>query len=78
MNGPGLMELEKQIAQLPRDAQLLLIERLAHHLRLTATVPEAPVENDLAAMAADPEIQTELRMIEEEFRGTEGDGLENS
>jgi hypothetical protein len=34
-------------------------------------------DNDLAAMAADPEIQRELRQIEKEFRPTEADGLEN-
>ena len=33
-------------------------------------------EDDLATMAADPDIQQELRRIEEEFRGTELDGLE--
>jgi hypothetical protein len=33
-------------------------------------------DSDLAAMAADPAIQRELCQIEEEFRVTEADGLE--
>jgi hypothetical protein len=78
MDTTGLRELEQRIAQLPRDDQLWLIERLAHRLRLTTVLPQEPLESDLAAMAADPEIQRELRDIEEEFRGTESDGLENA
>jgi hypothetical protein len=77
MNSTGLQELENRIAELSRDEQLWLIERLAHRLRLTTPVPGTDWENDLAAMAADPDIQRELRSIEEEFRGTESDGLEN-
>jgi hypothetical protein len=76
MNATGLQELENQITQLSRDEQLWLIERLAHRLRLTTSMP-ATMESELAAMAADPNIQRELRAIEEEFRGTESDGLEN-
>jgi hypothetical protein len=33
-------------------------------------------EAELAAMANDPEIQSELQMIEDEFAVTEADGLE--
>ena len=32
-------------------------------------------QNDIAQMAADPQIQAELRAIEQEFAGTEADGL---
>lgn len=33
-------------------------------------------QNDIARMAADPQIQAELRTIEQEFAVTEADGLE--
>ena len=69
-----LTEIETQIASLSTDEQLWLVERLAHHLRRKATV-DADWESDLAAMAADASIQAELRKIEEEFAGTEADGL---
>lgn len=48
-------------------------------VRITALRGEADAlarKADLAAMASDPEIQAELRHIEEEFAGTESDGLE--
>jgi hypothetical protein len=77
MNAIGLQELENRIAQLSRDEQLWLIERLAHRLRLAPSTADTTLEDDLAAMAADPDIQRELRAIEQEFAGTEGDGLEN-
>ena len=33
------------------------------------------IENQLAAMAADPDVQREIKRIEMEFAGTESDGL---
>jgi hypothetical protein len=56
---------------------LQLIERLVHRLRSRVSADQIAWEGDLAAMAADPEIQSELRKIDAEFRMTEGDGLEN-
>lgn len=69
-----LEQLEQQIRQCNSDEQLWLIERLASGLRKHA----APVAHDaeLAAMAADPEIQHELRQIERDFSDTEHDGLD--
>ncbi|MDY6867657.1 MAG: hypothetical protein SVT56_07100 [Chloroflexota bacterium] len=70
-----LSQLEKNIYELPLDDQLRLMERLAQNIRnLMAT--KSDIEIQLAAMANDPEIQKELRMIEEEFALTEADGLE--
>lgn len=37
--------------------------------------PDSELESQLAAMAADPDIQREIRLIENEFTGTESDGL---
>lgn len=69
-----LASIEKQLDQLTRDEQLQLIELLAQRLR-GANGSQAWAD-DIAAMAADPQIQAELRAIEREFSGTEMDGLE--
>lgn len=75
MNSLLLTQIEETIAQLSLSEQLWLIERLAQRLR-----NEVRAKNDLsvqlAAMADDPEIQNELRLIETEFAITETDGLE--
>lgn len=68
----SLHDLEKRISLLPREDQLALIERVAYGLRTNAS---RNFEASLAAMAADPDIQRELRAIEEEFRVTEADCL---
>jgi hypothetical protein len=36
------------------------------------------IESQLAEMAADPDIQREIRLIQAEFAETEGDGLTDS
>ncbi len=72
-----LGEIEKRIGLLTKDEQLWLIERLAKRLRHGQVRRMPPRAADLAAMAADPQIQAELRKIEAEFRGTETDGLED-
>jgi hypothetical protein len=71
-----LAEIERQVSRLPYEEQLWLIERLAHNLRQSPRSAPPVVVNDLAAMAADPDIQRELREIAAEFAGTEMDGLE--
>ena len=76
MSSTELASIERKIAQLPPDDQLLLIERLAHRLR-GATTPDETMEDELATMAADPEIRRELAAISDEFAGSESDGLEN-
>ena len=57
-----------------------LIEQLAHRLRedsiKTDTYKQTAFKNQIAAMAADPEVQTELQKINHEFGVTETDVLE--
>ncbi len=74
MNVQRVSKLERQITQLPTAEQLWLIEGLIHGLREDAAANIAS-EEQLRAMAADPEIQAELRAIESEFQPTETDGL---
>ena len=75
MNVSLLSQMEERISQLSRDEQLWLIERLARRLRASALNIEERWANQMADMAADPQIQNELRQIEKEFALTELDGL---
>lgn len=74
MNTLPLESIESAINQLSFLEQVQLLERLAQRIR-KQTERRQSIEDQLAAMAADPEIQRELREIEAEFRGTEMDGL---
>jgi len=75
MNIPVLSQIEEHISQLSAEEQLWLIARVAQRLRVQLTA-QGSVETQLVTMAADPEIQAELRTIAEEFAHTEADGLE--
>ncbi len=68
-----LAEIEETIQRLPPDDQLWLISRLAQNLQHKLGGPDTR-QAQLVAMAADEDIQRELRAIEEDFRYTEGDG----
>jgi hypothetical protein len=70
----ALSEIESEFARLSPEAQLSLLERLVHRARVSAAGGNK-WESDLAAMAADPEVQHELSRINTEFGVTEGDGL---
>ncbi len=75
MEKTTLSKIEESINQLSLDEQLWLMERLAQSIR-NFMFRKTYIESQLAAMANDPEIQRELREIEEEFRVTETDGLD--
>ena len=76
MAAPVPSEIESQFARLSPEAQLSLLERLVHRARLAVSGRRDTWEADLAAMAADPEMQRELHRIQAEFSVTEADGLE--
>lgn len=64
MNTMILNQIEDSVSRLTLDEQLWLMERLTHRIRLQI-LPQHPFAvSDLAAMAADPDIQAELRQIE--------------
>jgi hypothetical protein len=75
MNLAALSQIEDSISQLSLAEQLWLIERVAQRLRDTLGAQSA-FNPQLAAMAADQEIQQELRRIEEEFAHAAADGLD--
>jgi uncharacterized protein YPO0396 len=74
MNTLALENLESAISQLSLLEQVRLLERLAQRVRKQTERQQSP-DDELAAMAADPAIQHELRQIEAEFSETEMDGL---
>ncbi|HEX5084230.1 MAG TPA: hypothetical protein VFY40_19470 [Blastocatellia bacterium] len=74
MNTLSLESIESAINQLSFLEQVRLLERLAQRIR-RQTERRQSIEDQLAAMAADPDIQRELRQIEAEFSVTEMDGL---
>lgn len=76
MYATNIERIEDEINQLPFSDQLWLVERMMHRLRLQTPTARPSLENQLAAMAHDPDIQRELREIEMEFAGTEADGLD--
>ncbi len=78
MTTSTLERLETDIAQLSLAEQLWLMERLAHRIRQQALRPLRVQDDDLAAMAADPAIQSELQQIDAEFAITELDGLDST
>lgn len=71
---PTLESIETAIEQLSLPEQLMLMERLASHIRSRTLAASVLDEVALAAMAADPAIQQELRSIEAEFAVAEADG----
>ena len=76
MTTSTLERIEIDISQLSLADQLWLMERLAHRIRQSSLRPLIVQEGDLAAMAADPAIQHEVRQIDTEFAVTEMDGLD--
>jgi hypothetical protein len=78
MNMPILTEMEDNIRHLSLAEQLWLMERLVQRIKENTINEKSRFESDLIAMANDPQIQRELREIEEEFAFAEADGLDIS
>ena len=76
MASSTLSQIEENIERLSPHEQMCLAERIFR--RLKRNVAQRDVEERLAAMAADPEIQNELRAIDREFAASERDGLKDS
>jgi hypothetical protein len=76
MSLTDLSKIEKNIRKLTEEEQLFLMERMIHRLRSKKNKqPERKLELELAEMANDPEIQTEIEKINTEFSVAEFDGL---
>ena len=77
MPTPVRSDIEDEFARLSPEAQLSLLERLLHRVRVTVTGRRDIWEAELSAMAEDPEIQRELSSSSAEFSSAEADGLES-
>ena len=75
MTSSILSHLEERINQLSIDEQLWLVGRITQRIR-EHILQQNVFDQQLVAMAADPEIQRELQKINDEFAATESDGLE--
>ncbi|HXF40306.1 MAG TPA: hypothetical protein VN687_11385 [Blastocatellia bacterium] len=78
MSNSVLTQIEDGFKQLSPSEQQWLIERLIHHVHEATMRQSNDVEEELALMATDPQIQNELREIELEFSDVESDGLETT
>ena len=67
----SLETIEREFATLSPQVQLGLLERLIHQLRMSVSGPPDTWEDQLSAMAADPEIQRQLSRDKADFRVTE-------
>jgi hypothetical protein len=73
-----LTQIEDTFSQLSVSEQLLLIERLVRRVHQRTLKEARDLDNQLALMAADPEIQSEMQIIERDFAYAEADGLETA
>jgi uncharacterized protein involved in exopolysaccharide biosynthesis len=69
-----LAQLEERIGELPLSEQKALLDRLARRVNSQADNREEL----LAQMAADPDIQREMREIDQGFAAADADGLNHS
>ena len=76
MASEALHAIESEFARLSPEAQLSLLERLVHRVRVAVAGRQDAWDAELSAMAAVPEMQRELRRLDAEFSATESDGLE--
>jgi hypothetical protein len=76
MASPVLLDLEQKIRALSPPDQYWLIEKILESMREKAE--QARQQAELAVMAADPDIQREVRQIQKEFAVADADGLEES
>ena len=75
MDSKVLDRLDADIRHLTLPEQVWLMERLAQSIRANTMRQQQILESQLDAMAADPDIQRELGLIQNEFAVTEADGL---
>ena len=76
MSNSIFSQIEDGFSQLSISEQLWLIERLVHRIHEATLKNRNDLDHQLALMATDPEIQSELQNIEREFSHAEADGLE--
>ncbi|MCA9889944.1 MAG: hypothetical protein KC546_16305 [Anaerolineae bacterium] len=67
MSMPTLTQMEDSFSRLTLEEQLWLMERLLRRIKESTVKQQSRIEDDLVAMANDPEIQDELKQIDKEM-----------
>jgi hypothetical protein len=70
-----ITDIEQAFDQLPYEEKLIVVAKLRSRLEQDADAAEE-IDRQMAAMAADPDIQREIKEIAAEFASAESDGLE--
>lgn len=70
-----LAQFEERFSQLPISEQKALLDRLVRRVNSQADNGD---EELLVQMAADPDVQREMREIEREFSSADSDGLNHT
>ena len=78
MDNSIVTQIEDGFSRLSIPEQLELIERLVRRVHEATLNNKDNLDQHLALMADDPEIQSGLRDIEREFSNAEADGLETA
>ena len=78
MSQSTLSQIEERFNELPVSEQRRLIERLVRRIHEHTQHQDENADDQLTQMAADPDIQREIRSIEREFAFAEADGLEHA
>ena len=76
MDTAMLTDLASRIEGLSRDEQIWLLKRMARSLHRSGVAAKGGWDQSLVTMAADMDIQREIRAIAGEFLDAETDGLE--
>jgi len=76
MPSPALNGIEDEFERLSPEAQISLLERLLRRVRVSVSSRKDPWEDELAAMAADPQIRREIDSFNTDTRVTQADGLQ--
>jgi hypothetical protein len=72
----AINEIEREFERLSPEAQLSLLERLQRHVRVSVSGGKDPWEDELAAMAVDPQVRREIECFTADTPITEADGLQ--
>ena len=78
MSQSTLSQIEESFSALPVSEQRILIDRLLRRVNQQTSEQNGNVDDQLAQMAGDPNIQREMREIEREFAFAESDGVERA
>jgi hypothetical protein len=72
----AISEIESEFERLPPEVQLSLLERLQRRVRVSVEGRDGQWEQQLSAMATDPQVRREIDFFNADAQVTEADGLQ--